>query len=67
MIRPETKEEDVKKAAEEVEKYVGEDKAKRTELGEAAKFIQSLGYGTDAAKKQLAVWAEKYGLPEKKK
>jgi hypothetical protein len=66
VIRPQNEAEDVKKAVEAVEKYVADDKAKQLELGEAAKFIESLGYGTDPAKKQLRLWAEKYGTPEKK-
>jgi hypothetical protein len=66
VIRPQNEPDDVKKATEAVEKYVADDKAKMLELGEAAKFIESLGYGTDPAKKQLRQWAEKYGAPEKK-
>lgn len=66
VIRPQNEPDDVKKATEAVEKYVADDKAKQLELGEAAKFIESLGYGTDPAKKQLRQWAEKYGAPEKK-
>jgi hypothetical protein len=66
VIGAQNKPEDVKTAVEAVEKYVGDSKAKQLELGEAAKFIESLGYGTDPAKKQLRLWAEKYGAPEKK-
>lgn len=66
VIRAQNEPDDVKKATEAVEKYVADDKAKQLELGEAAKFIESLGYGTDPAKKQLRQWAEKYGAPEKK-
>ncbi len=66
VIRPEAKAEDVQKAAAAVEKYVGDDKAKRADLGKAAKLILSLGYGTDEAKKRLKAWAEKYASPDGK-
>lgn len=66
VINPKNEPDDVKKAIEAVERYVEGDKERQLELGEAAKLIESLGYGTDPAKKQMHVWAEKYGAPVKK-
>jgi hypothetical protein len=57
--------EEVKKAAEAVEQYVGEDKARRQDLGGIAKRVVEGGklsdYGTPAAQDILRGWAEKYG------
>ncbi len=52
---------DVKKAAEAVDKYVGDDKEKQKQLGEIAAIAAEKKYGTESAQKQLKVWADKYG------
>lgn len=60
LIRPRADADEVYKVVRAVEKYVGEDKAKQRELGQAARMILSRQYGTPPARKQLRIWAEKF-------
>ncbi|HKB40321.1 MAG TPA: hypothetical protein VKD72_28075 [Gemmataceae bacterium] len=66
VIRKDATPADVTRASTEVEKYAGDDRAKLRQLGEIAALVVKLGYGTEAAQKQMKVWAEKYGPREKK-
>jgi hypothetical protein len=66
VIRKNATAEDVTRASAEVEKYAGDDRAKLRQLGEIAVIVVKQGYGTEAAQKQMKVWAEKYGPKEKK-
>lgn len=66
VIRPDAKPDQVKEAAAEVEKYVGEDKARQQTLGDAARLIEKAGYGSDPAREQIKLWAKKYPAVERK-
>ena len=61
VIQRDASAEDVKKAADAVEKYVGNDRAKQKEVARIAGVIVQNKYGTEAAQKQAKVWVEKYG------
>jgi hypothetical protein len=68
IINKDADEAAVKRAAAAVEEYVVSDAAKQRQLGDAARLILSLKYGTPAAQQQLRAWADKYpaAAPEKK-
>ena len=65
VIDKQAGDEDVQTAAAEVEKYVAENPAAREQLGRIAHTVVHSGklsnYGTEAARKILRQWAEKYG------
>lgn len=65
VINKQASEDDVKKAAAEVEKYVSENPDARREIGRISNTIVNSGklpnYGTEAAQKTLRQWAKKYG------
>lgn len=60
VIRKDAAEEDVKKAAEAVEKFVGNDKEQQKQVAEIAAVVVKQGYGTEAAQKQMKAWGEQY-------
>lgn len=60
VIQKDASEEDVKKAVEAVEKYVGEDAAKKKQVIEIGEVVIKQQYGTEAAQKQFKAWIEKY-------
>jgi len=61
VIQLTASEEDVKKAAQAVEKYVGNDQARQKEVARISGVIVEKKYGTEAAQKQAKAWVEKYG------
>lgn len=65
VIRRDASEEDVRKAAEQVEKTCGENPAFRKRMGEIANRIIDAGklqdYGTPTAQEYLKKWAKEYG------
>lgn len=60
IINKDATPDDVKQAAESVEKHVGEKKDLQKQLGEIAAVVVQNKYGTEAAQKQMKVWADKY-------
>ncbi len=71
VINKQAGEEDVKKAAAEVEKYVSEHENARRQLGRIVNTVVNSGklsnYGTEAAQNILRQWVKKYGNPSKER
>lgn len=71
VINKQASEEDVEKAAAEVEKYVTKNETARIQLGRITNTVVNGGklsnYGTEAAQKILRRWAKEYGAPTKKR
>lgn len=69
VINKQASEDDVSKAATEIEKYVEKNEAARKELGRIASTVVNSGkldnYGTEAAQKKLKEWEKKYGASPK--
>lgn len=69
VINKQASEDDVTKAAAELEKYVENNGAARKELGRIASTVANSGklsnYGTEAAQKKLKEWDKKYGAKQK--
>lgn len=61
VINKDAQPEGIAKAAEDIEKLVGEKKELQKQLGEIAAICVKQKYGTDPAQKYLQTWAEKYG------
>lgn len=68
VINKQADEQQVTKAAAELEKYVDEHESARKELGRIATTVVNSGklsnYGTDAAQTMLRKWVKKYGSVE---
>lgn len=66
VIRKQTSVEDVRKAADEVEKYVESNETARHELARITNTVVNSGrlknYGTEAAQEKLKEWAGKYTI-----
>lgn len=60
MIQKDATPEGVAKAAADVEKFVGDDAAKRAAVLRISGVIVERKYGTEAAQKQATVWQRKY-------
>jgi hypothetical protein len=69
VINKQVSEDDVSKAAAELEKYVEKNEAARKELGRIASTVVNSGklsnYGTEAAQKKLKEWEREYGAKPK--
>ena len=65
VINKQASEDDVSKAAVEVEKYVEKNETAKRELGRITTTVVNSGkfsnYGTEAARKKLKEWEKKFG------
>lgn len=67
MIQKDATPAQVAKAAADVEKYVGDDAAKRATVLRISGVIVERKYGTEAAQKQASKWREKYAVAKEPK